>query len=280
MTYRLPSRFSFFGRPGQHCRLLWQVHQTQVSEFWRISIYQIWRSKGSRPTLQYPIWPTQAPGVRCGQVLWAFGRVHHQRCVRTMQGGSQTNICAPIIFYFLVSFVLNLYSSMSFLSVGSLLATGYSAKSGRSFCSMTSISLGLKTMCPSSILRNWSRPNFSFRNKAVSDGALSFYQHRFVHTRISKCTYGNFCDTAFDPADPDHQQRLHNGYTDFTGVRLIKGFFSVILPKVSLSSSFVIARCWLMCLPRTRKFRRPRSSDALITGNANPRISSRGVLFP
>jgi hypothetical protein len=75
----------------------------------------------------------------------------------------------------------------------------------------------------------------------VSDGALSFYHDRFVRTRISKFTYGAFCAIRFDPADPDHQQRLHNEHRYFDGVRRIKGSFCVILPKVC-SISFVIAR--------------------------------------
>jgi hypothetical protein len=76
----------------------------------------------------------------------------------------------------------------------------------------------------------------------VSDGALSFYHDRFVRTRISKFTYGTFSTTLFDPADPDHQQRLHNAYTDYEGDRVIPDSFDVILPKVCLYS-FVIVRC-------------------------------------
>ena len=76
----------------------------------------------------------------------------------------------------------------------------------------------------------------------MSDGALSFYHDRFVHTRISKFTYGTFTSTHFDPAAPDHQQRLHNLYTSRDGLRRIKDSFSVILPKVCVFS-FVIARC-------------------------------------
>ena len=76
----------------------------------------------------------------------------------------------------------------------------------------------------------------------MSDGALSFYHDHFVHTRISKFAYGTFSSRTFDPDDPDQQQRLHNAYTNFSGVRLIKGLFYVILPKVCLFS-FIIAHC-------------------------------------
>ena len=81
-----------------------------------------------------------------------------------------------------------------------------------------------------------------FRNKAVSDGALSFYHDRFVRTRVSKFTYGTFCDIDFDPADPDHKRRLHNTWTDLAGDKCITDFFDIILPKVCLFS-FVIGRC-------------------------------------
>jgi len=76
--------------------------------------------------------------------------------------------------------------------------------------------------------------NSSFRNKAVSDGALSFYHDHFVHTRVSKFAYGTFCAISFQPADPDHQQRRHDTYTDLSGVRRVNHSFDVILPKVFL----------------------------------------------
>jgi hypothetical protein len=75
----------------------------------------------------------------------------------------------------------------------------------------------------------------------VSDGALSFYHDHFVHSRVSKFVYGTFCGIRFDPASPDHQQRLLDAYTDVSGVRRIRHSFDIILPKVS-SFSFTIAR--------------------------------------
>ena len=84
---------------------------------------------------------------------------------------------------------------------------------------------------------NSSRLDLLFRNKAVSDGALSFYHDRFVRTRISKFTYGNFCHVHFDPTDPDHQRRCHNTFTDFDGDKRINNCFYVIPPKVCLFPS-------------------------------------------
>jgi hypothetical protein len=68
-------------------------------------------------------------------------------------------------------------------------------------------------------------------NKAVSDGAVSFYLDHFVRTRVSKLTYGTFCSIMYDPSEPDHQPRSHNVYTDAAGEERIKDSFDIILPK-------------------------------------------------
>ena len=72
-----------------------------------------------------------------------------------------------------------------------------------------------------------------FRSKAVSDGAISFYLHHIVRTRVSKFTYGTFCHIPYDPNNPDHQSLSHNVYTDDSGEIVISGFFDIILSKVS-----------------------------------------------
>ena len=78
-----------------------------------------------------------------------------------------------------------------------------------------------------------------FRNKAVSDGAISFYVDHFVRTRVSKYTYGNFCTIPYDPSDADHRSRFHNVYTTISGEERISNFFDIILPKVSGLISFL-----------------------------------------
>ena len=99
-----------------------------------------------------------------------------------------------------------------------------------------------------------------FRNKAVSDGALSYYHDHFVSTRVSKFTYGYFCHPVFDPAAPDHLQRSHSVYVCASGVRRVKGFFDGILSKVCSFSSVVI--CWINSsmqntqVSETKEFRR------------------------
>jgi hypothetical protein len=113
----------------------------------------------------------------------------------------------------------------------------------------------------------------------VSDGALSFYHDHFVRTRVSKITYGNFCHIPFDPASPDHQQRLSKTFTSVSGNRRISDSFDVILPKVGLSS-FLIICCCSSCLCRTPKSRRRRSSESRISENPSRRTSSRVPLSP
>ena len=72
------------------------------------------------------------------------------------------------------------------------------------------------------------------RNKAVSDGAISFYLDHFVRTRVSKVTYGAFVTTEYDASAPEHRSRSHNVFASVSGEKRIPGFFDIILPKVSL----------------------------------------------
>lgn len=70
-------------------------------------------------------------------------------------------------------------------------------------------------------------------NKAVSDGAISFYLDHFVNTRVSKMTYGNFCHIPFLENDPEHRSRFQNAFMSFGGQRRIKDSFDIILAKVN-----------------------------------------------
>ena len=71
------------------------------------------------------------------------------------------------------------------------------------------------------------------RNKAVLDGAISFYLDHFVRSRDSKITYGFCSNPLYDPSDPDHISRPHNVITSIAGDKQICGYFDIILPKVS-----------------------------------------------
>ncbi|TEB37919.1 hypothetical protein FA13DRAFT_1785787 [Coprinellus micaceus] len=68
-------------------------------------------------------------------------------------------------------------------------------------------------------------------NKAVADGAMSFYIDHCVRTRVSRFTYGQFSNTKFDPHNADHQRRIHDVYTSLSGQKNVKNNFSIILPK-------------------------------------------------
>ena len=67
----------------------------------------------------------------------------------------------------------------------------------------------------------------NFRNKAVSDGAISFYLDHLVRTRVSKFTYCSLCDILYNPYDPDHKSRSHQMFL----VTIGSVDFSISYPK-------------------------------------------------
>ncbi|RDB20646.1 Heat shock protein 12A [Hypsizygus marmoreus] len=74
------------------------------------------------------------------------------------------------------------------------------------------------------------RPD-SHVNKAVADGAASFYLDHSVAIRVSKLVYGTGCCTLFDPKDSEHRSRLSSVRTWADGYKRVSGAFSVILRK-------------------------------------------------
>ncbi|KDR71230.1 hypothetical protein GALMADRAFT_796078 [Galerina marginata CBS 339.88] len=68
-------------------------------------------------------------------------------------------------------------------------------------------------------------------NKAVSDGAVSFYLDHFVRTRVSKLTYGSAAALLFNPIDPSHKAREGMVYDCLDGLKRLKNGFNVILAK-------------------------------------------------
>ncbi|KAF7350599.1 hypothetical protein MSAN_01620000 [Mycena sanguinolenta] len=77
-----------------------------------------------------------------------------------------------------------------------------------------------------------SRPD-SHVNKAVADGAVSFYLDHFVSVRVSKHTYGLECVTAYLPEDVEHRARLETAVRDAAGDLMLPRMFSPILHKAS-----------------------------------------------
>ena len=77
-----------------------------------------------------------------------------------------------------------------------------------------------------------SMTNLFFSNKAVADGAISYYVGHFVQSRVSKLTYGSRVDFDYDPNNPEHQKRSFLT-SIISGDKLIDNGFSVILSGVS-----------------------------------------------
>ncbi|PBK65406.1 hypothetical protein ARMSODRAFT_940350 [Armillaria solidipes] len=76
----------------------------------------------------------------------------------------------------------------------------------------------------------FSRPD-SHVNKAVADGAMSFYLDHAVTSRISKFNYGVRMNRKFDPGNAEHEKRKHKAYIDASGDLRVGDQFSIILPK-------------------------------------------------
>lgn len=74
----------------------------------------------------------------------------------------------------------------------------------------------------------------SYRNKAVADGAVSFYLDHVVKARVSRHAYGIEISKAFDKSNEDHQRRKDGGMftSSPSGHILLPKFFSVILASV------------------------------------------------
>ena len=71
-------------------------------------------------------------------------------------------------------------------------------------------------------------------NKAVSDGAISFFIDHFVTARVSRVVYGVKTRRQFDVRDPEHRARAHKKYVDAAGEEKLREGFDVILGKVPL----------------------------------------------
>ena len=70
------------------------------------------------------------------------------------------------------------------------------------------------------------------RNKAVSDGAISFYLDHYVRARVAKVTYGEFAWATYDSSLAEHRKRSHTQENGADGVAQIPGRFSIMVPKV------------------------------------------------
>ncbi|PFH47026.1 hypothetical protein AMATHDRAFT_153146 [Amanita thiersii Skay4041] len=74
------------------------------------------------------------------------------------------------------------------------------------------------------------RPD-GYLNKAVAEGAASYYLDRTVKSRVSKYDFGIPISETFNPSNPDHIARKDRAFEVASGDHWIGGAFSVILPK-------------------------------------------------
>jgi len=77
-----------------------------------------------------------------------------------------------------------------------------------------------------------SLTDFNNRNKAVSDGAVSFYLDHHVRSRVSKVCYGVATERSYIASDPEHRKRAQTRYRDAAGIMVIPNGFRTILAKV------------------------------------------------
>ncbi|KAH6908782.1 hypothetical protein BKA70DRAFT_1278787 [Coprinopsis sp. MPI-PUGE-AT-0042] len=68
-------------------------------------------------------------------------------------------------------------------------------------------------------------------NKAVADGALSFYLDHLVTTRVARMTFGHRGGVTYDALNPEHFKRRHLTYVSTTsGTQRMHDYFRSIVP--------------------------------------------------
>lgn len=92
-------------------------------------------------------------------------------------------------------------------------------------------------------------------NKAVADGAMSFYLDHRVSVRVASKTYGLDCNTIFNKADPQHIARMHTLYTGASGHQYVQHKFTSILPKVCVTCQLLFKRLTLFRELESRKIK-------------------------
>lgn len=117
-------------------------------------------------------------------------------------------------------------------------------------------------MCTSQLdcLCRYHHSDILLRNKAVADGAISFYLDHRVSVRVAKSTYGLECSTKYDPGNLQHQFRSNTIFIQPDGHRSIAKQFDVILGKVRANWHLQL-RFWFICFcarglvcPRRKNF--------------------------
>jgi hypothetical protein len=107
-------------------------------------------------------------------------------------------------------------------------------------------------MCMFEYFANIIFLTFLCRNKAVADGAISFYLDHRVSARVAKHTYGIECYTQYDPQDLQHRSRSNTVFTQSSGYRYIPRAFDSILKKVRANNGQLLDTVLSIVLQGTR----------------------------
>jgi hypothetical protein len=83
---------------------------------------------------------------------------------------------------------------------------------------------------------NVHRADTTHLNKAVADGAVSYYLDHYVSARVAKRSYGLKIDDHFNASNPEHIRRIETKYMKADGNYHIPGAFSTILRKCTAVS--------------------------------------------
>ncbi|KIL60592.1 hypothetical protein M378DRAFT_83572 [Amanita muscaria Koide BX008] len=118
--------------------------------------------------------------------------------------------------------LINRQRSMSTVTIKTVLLVGGFARSEYLFSQLKShFTRGVSI----------TRPDITHLNKAVADGAASYYLDHYVTARVSKYSYGLMINTIFDPTNPEHAHRRNTRFMDADGKYKIPGGFDTILKK-------------------------------------------------
>ncbi|KAG2129869.1 uncharacterized protein EDB93DRAFT_1095170 [Suillus bovinus] len=77
---------------------------------------------------------------------------------------------------------------------------------------------------------SFSRPD-NHCNKAVADGAVSYFIDHLVSSRVTRFTYGTECSVPFNPFDMEHRARQKQVFRSASGILALPRAFSSILTK-------------------------------------------------
>jgi len=152
------------------------------------------------------------------------------------------------------------FNSMSFSSAGFLQVSGYLTALGPS-CPPAALMLSASSTMRQYLINPLSKALLTrCRNKAVSNGSVSFYLDRKVHSRLTKVAYGTEALILYDPEDPTHFVRKNNVIDTRTGGGLwLPNHFATILKKVCkpdvplypLIRPYLTCRAWKFLLVGT-----------------------------